>query len=585
MNIARIDGPGARYAPPPPEPPKQYEVRHGDSLDGIAQAHGTTVQKLMAANPEVVNPEVIYPGQQLDLPRGKATVEASGDEIGLTPKHTTKTGTEANGTTATTSGGVNVTGDGVSVTGSQSGTTTQTGADGHTRSSGTSSNGSVKVDPDKGTVSVSGGSGFTEGVKNSKGYGVSFGVDANATVVAGKHTENGVTTYTASSDVSVSLKVGVDAKQAGLEVGHTEGIKGSFEVSMPEQIAKTTNLATVNPFDPDSMPTGTVIKLDSASYSGNEFKATFRNIAAQTKVTNEAGTSLLVEKTGTDLVKVTAGPTEAIAAYNGVGVDAGVASVMLGRNDKLDSATLKTAQFNLASADGRAAYNDFVANGQMPADNGAGVSGVATIEKLDFSSQTKLDAKLGPLSLGLDGPKNTGNSVVTTAPDGSIERTVDLQYSGNVPMTVSQKFDATGKEVIGERQYTYTIKADANTAQLINTAQTGNVENAVSGPVQDGDTVVLSYSEADMAALLGHAQKSLEASQGMDSDLRILTQDYDGKAVSALDFALGLARNLGGSDYGTASRLFNISSGADGQIADNGYVQLPGQVSVTGRTG
>lgn len=583
MSIPRADGPGTSYSPytPTPEPSKQYEVQHGDTVKSIAEAHNTSSQKLLAANPQITNPDVIYPGQKLNLPEDKpATTEPGGNSVKATGKDTAKTGTDANGTTSTSEGGVKVTKNGTTVSGKQTDTTTTTDANGNKRTSGTSANGSVSVDPEKGTVTVSGGAGFTEGVKSAKGYGVSFGIDANATVVSGQNTKDGVTTYTASSDVSVSLKAGVDAKQAGLEVGHTDGIKASWEVSMPEQIAKTTDVSKVNPFDPDSMPTGTVIKVDGSNYTSNEFKATFKNIAVQTKVTNEDGTSLLVEKTGSDSVKVTVGPTEAIEAYNGVGVDFGVASAMLGRNDKLSGATLKTAEFNLATADGRAAYNDFVATGKMPSDNGNGVSGVTTVEKLDYSSQSKLDAKLGPIDISLDGAKNTGNSVVTTYPDGTMDRTVDLQYSGNVPMTITQKFDAGGKEIIGERRYSYTIKADENSAQLINAAQTGSVDNAKDGPVKAGDTVTITYTQAEMAELMGDAQKALDTSHGMSSDLRVLTQDYDGNAVGTFDFALGLARNIGGSDYGSAARLFNISNLADGDM-QNGFVKLPGTVTVT----
>lgn len=582
MSIPMIDS-GSRVAnAPQPASLKQVEIQRGDSIKSIADAHGTTPQALLAANPQVLNPDVIYPGQMLNLPaEAPKADEPGGNNVDVTGKDTTKTGTKDNGTSSTSQGNVKVTENGATAGGKQSDTTTRTDANGTTTTSGTSANGSVAVDPDKGTVTVSGGTGFTEGVKNSKGYGVSFGIDANATVVAGQNTKDGVTTYTASSDVSVSLKAGVDAKQAGLEIGHTEGIKASYEVSMPEQVAKATNLATVNPFDASSMPTGTIIKMDGSSYTTNEFKATFKNIAAQTKVTNEEGSSLLVEKTGAETVRVTVGPTEAIKAYNGVGVDFGVASAMLGRDDSLTNATLKTAEFDLSTTEGKAAYSDFVANGNMPTANGPGVADVKTIEKLDYSSQSKIDAKIGPVEFGIDGAKNTGNSVVTTYPDGTIERTVDLQYSGNVPMSLSQKFDASGNEIVGERRYAYTMKADANSAQLINAAQTGDVANAKTGPVRDGDTVTITYTQAEMSELMGDAQKALEASQGMNSELRILTQDYDGNPVSAFDFALGLARNIGGSDYGSAERLFEISSGADGDLSGSGFVDLPGTVTVT----
>ena len=569
--------------PPPPPPPKQHEVVHGETIDSIARANGTTPQALIGANPQLVNPDNLYPGDTLNLPAAAtADGDAGGGSAKVTGEEENKTGTDANGTSSKSETSVGVSEDGVTVGGKQTDKTTTTDADGNKTTSGTTAGGSVAVDPDKGTVSLTANGGFTESVKNSKGVGLSFGIDGSSTVVAGQKTEDGVTTYTVSSDVSVTLNAGVDVKQAGLEYGRTDGIKASYEVSMPEQAAKTTDLASVNPFDPSTMPTGTVIRIDGSNYASNEFKATFRNVAAETKVTTEEGTSLLVEKTGADTVRVTAGPTEAISAYNGVGLDFEQVKVMLGNDTSLSGATLKTAEFDLSTPEGQAAYNDYVANGNMPTDNGPGVSEVKTIEKLDYSSQAKVDVKLGPLELGIDGAQNTGDSVVTTYPDGTAERTVNLQYSGNVPMTLTQTFDADGNEIIEDREYAYTIKVDESNSQLINAAQTGDVDRAHDGPVEPGDTITITYTHAEMAELQDLAGKALEATGGMDADLRILTQDYDGNQVATFDFAIALARNLGGSDYGSAERLFNISSSADGNYADGNYVQLPGTVTVHG---
>ena len=47
-----------------------YEVQRGDSLPRIAADHGVTLDALLAANPQVRNPDVIYPGSRLQLPQG-----------------------------------------------------------------------------------------------------------------------------------------------------------------------------------------------------------------------------------------------------------------------------------------------------------------------------------------------------------------------------------------------------------------------------------------------------------------------------------------------------------------------------------
>jgi putative chitinase len=47
-------------------------VRSGDTLSGIAQRHGVSLGELLRANPQIKNPDLIYPGQQLNLPVGTA---------------------------------------------------------------------------------------------------------------------------------------------------------------------------------------------------------------------------------------------------------------------------------------------------------------------------------------------------------------------------------------------------------------------------------------------------------------------------------------------------------------------------------
>jgi nucleoid-associated protein YgaU len=47
---------------------ESYIVKRGDTLSQIAAAHGTTVEKFLAANPEITNPDRIYEGQVLILP-------------------------------------------------------------------------------------------------------------------------------------------------------------------------------------------------------------------------------------------------------------------------------------------------------------------------------------------------------------------------------------------------------------------------------------------------------------------------------------------------------------------------------------
>jgi spore coat assembly protein SafA len=43
----------------------KHTVRRGDTLYKIAKHHGTTVHRLIRKNPQIFNPNLIYPGQRI----------------------------------------------------------------------------------------------------------------------------------------------------------------------------------------------------------------------------------------------------------------------------------------------------------------------------------------------------------------------------------------------------------------------------------------------------------------------------------------------------------------------------------------
>ncbi len=45
-----------------------YVVQQGDTLGGIALIYGITLSQLLAVNPQITNPSVIFPGQVINLP-------------------------------------------------------------------------------------------------------------------------------------------------------------------------------------------------------------------------------------------------------------------------------------------------------------------------------------------------------------------------------------------------------------------------------------------------------------------------------------------------------------------------------------
>jgi len=53
--------------------PISYTVQPGDYLSEIAQTYGTTVSAILALNPQITNPSLIYPGEVLLIPVGTST--------------------------------------------------------------------------------------------------------------------------------------------------------------------------------------------------------------------------------------------------------------------------------------------------------------------------------------------------------------------------------------------------------------------------------------------------------------------------------------------------------------------------------
>ncbi|MEJ2301908.1 MAG: LysM peptidoglycan-binding domain-containing protein [Anaerolineales bacterium] len=62
-----------------------YIVQPGDNLTLIAQRLGTTVSALEKANPQITNPSLIYPGEQINLPAGIIPVTGSQPLVQISP--------------------------------------------------------------------------------------------------------------------------------------------------------------------------------------------------------------------------------------------------------------------------------------------------------------------------------------------------------------------------------------------------------------------------------------------------------------------------------------------------------------------
>ncbi len=55
-----------------------YKVKNEDTLYNIAKRFGVSLDDLIAANPEIKDPNIIYPGQIINIPK-KAAGKYQGD--------------------------------------------------------------------------------------------------------------------------------------------------------------------------------------------------------------------------------------------------------------------------------------------------------------------------------------------------------------------------------------------------------------------------------------------------------------------------------------------------------------------------
>jgi len=69
MTISAVS---SRQTSAPQDTQASYTIQRGDTLSAIAKQHGVSLSALLAANPQVRNPDVIYPGEHLDIPHGSS---------------------------------------------------------------------------------------------------------------------------------------------------------------------------------------------------------------------------------------------------------------------------------------------------------------------------------------------------------------------------------------------------------------------------------------------------------------------------------------------------------------------------------
>jgi hypothetical protein len=463
--------------------------------------------------------------------------------------------------------------DGSEATGSVSATRDSATVSGSASSNGVGVNGSVTANADGVTVKA-GGSAEIKGLK------IKFGTEISST--SNVESKDGFTTLTAEGSMSVNFGGEVDLSTVGFGANFTRGVKTKYELRMSDaDYAKVRSgqAPMPDPYNPDTMPAGSSVMLNSADFKSTGFEASYKKLKLETNVSEEQGLSVAVEKTGANTVRVTAGPTEAVENSWKLGLSLGPASVHIGNTTRLDHFKLKTAEFDLSTDTGRAAYNAFLTTGKLPTQNGNGISNVATVEKLQYNSTSSAGVSLGPLSGSIDLSNTNLNIVRTTYPDGSVDQVTDAKDHAGTPVHLEQHFRPNGSEDFSKQKISMFLRgANGGTEGLFSTAYDVDPEDF------DGDNDIhLSFNADQAMALSRRAQEHIarwERDHGKWSD-SFHTQD--GALIEALakaDNPTEVARALIGAYGGPA---WMGQAFADMATAGDELEPLPGTIEARNR--
>ncbi|MCO5954067.1 WXG100 family type VII secretion target [Microbacterium yannicii] len=400
-----------------------------------------------------------------------------------------------------------------------------------TEGSGSKIGGGVTYDPETGETTSSGSGSLQDWMKTTDGSKISFGVKGGAEYTTGEKSGDGFTTYTSKSDVSIGVEGGISKNGTGVSGGYSTGLTSEYQVKIPDS-AGDVDPGSINPFDPRSMPVGSSVTMNGGDYTKTDLNAAYHHIAIESSVKDASGVSSVIERVDDSTVRVTAGPTEALTNSAGLGVDFDAIKAMLSGSTTMGGQSLRTADFDLSTTEGQAAYDRYLVTGELPSDPSAGVSGTTRIERLDYDSTAKagFDTPVGGAEVQLG--QNTGSKVMTTYPDGTSEQLTTANYGETGDFRMQQTYDSSGAEDMSARTYTYEVTANDLTAQYLNSGD-WFPQSAVPGQVSAGDTVALTFTEAQMDRLAQYAA-------GADP----LGDAYglSGEKVSAFELAAILAR-------------------------------------------
>lgn len=378
--------------------------------------------------------------------------------------------------------------------------------------------------------------------------------------------QGGYTTATTTGEVSLSVQGAVNTGVVGLRVGLTRSEQTTAQVRVTDEDwarVQRGELAMPNLYDPTTIPVGGSVMMENTGETGTRIDASYRKILrTSSSVTQTSGTSTKVDRLSDTNVRVTVGPTEAIDNEFNVTLGLGPVSVGVGAQKSSSDSHLRTAEFDLSTPEGKAAYDQFLLDGTLPADNGPGVSNVADVQIFRGVQALTASGSVGPLSGETTVASNDATVTITSTPDGQRRVVTDATYGGT-SLRVEQTFQGETEDRTQFRAtLTFTGQTEAQ-AMMIYTALTGDPEAARQLARSSDGTVTLTL-DAEQAQQIQDRARTIAVppyAEGQVSGNPMLV-DAIGYAASPYHVVVGLA---GG-----------------GIVLDNGGVVTPGNFDLGG---
>lgn len=248
-----------------------------------------------------------------------------------------------------------------------------------------------------------------------------------------------------------------------------------------------------NPIDPSSIPEGSAITLDEASYDGLDLGATYRGLQLSMGFEEGRRLSSSVERVDGDTVRVTVGDSDLVRDSLGLGFESDLASLEATSSRELSGGETRQIDIDVSTPAGLAAYEDFIRTGSIP-DAGRGVTDPRTSRVIQYDGSTELGGTLGPVSGSLIARDAAATIVDTTNPDGTISATSFSRLDG-VGITTQRTVAADGTE--GPRSYVLTLQGVSDDAAQFAAHYDGYEDYQ---EVRGGD-LRMSFDDDDLAAM------------------------------------------------------------------------------------